>query len=221
MWTHLVGPQLNPVLSKLNVKTAADTCFGTFRLPAASKLTEYVRRQFLQWLSRIGQRCMQQSQQSTMRKGTHWGELGRDVCSNHSRARCGRGTHWMKNVVGSAEPCCSCGSAWSGGFGRGSWRRLAWFRILGLLASKAGRVGADLRLRWRRLLCCGAGRAVAQWGGAAGRPGRRPGVAIPGQMLMSLGAMESAHEPVVLGLARIVQEQQATGLAGMDQHKYA
>ena len=24
MWTHVVGPQLNPVLSKLNVKTAAD-----------------------------------------------------------------------------------------------------------------------------------------------------------------------------------------------------
>ena len=24
MWTNVVGPQLNPVLSKLNVKTAAD-----------------------------------------------------------------------------------------------------------------------------------------------------------------------------------------------------
>ena len=24
MWTYVVGPQLNPVLSKLNVKTAAD-----------------------------------------------------------------------------------------------------------------------------------------------------------------------------------------------------
>ena len=65
---------------------------------------------------------------------------------------------------------------------------------------------------------------VALWGGAAGQPGRRPGEAIPGHMHMSLGAvetLESAHEPVVLGLARIVQEQPATGLAGMDKHKYA
>ena len=69
--------------------------------------------------------------------------------------------------------------------------------------------------------CGGAGRAVARWGGAAGRPGRRPVVAIPGQLLMSLRAMKSAQEPVAVGLARIVQEQLATGLAGMDQHKYA
>ena len=38
---------------------------------------------------------------------------------------------------------------------------------------------------------------------------------------MSLRAMKSAHKPVVVGLARIVKEQPATGLAGMDQHKYA
>ena len=62
---------------------------------------------------------------------------------------------------------------------------------------------------------------MARRGGAAGRPGRRPGVAIPGQMRMSLRAMKSAQEPVAVGLARIVQEQPATGLAGMDPHKYA
>ena len=54
-----------------------------------------------------------------------------------------------------------------------------------------------------------------------GRPGQRPGVAIPGQMCMSLQAMKSAHELVVVGLARMVQEQPAAWLAGMDQHKYA
>ena len=38
---------------------------------------------------------------------------------------------------------------------------------------------------------------------------------------MSLRAMKSAHEPVVVGLARMVQEQPVTGLAGMDPQKYA
>ena len=37
------------------------------------------------------------------------------------------------------------------------------------------------------------------------------GVAIPGQMRVSLQAMKSAHKPVVIGLARMVQEQPATG----------
>ena len=49
-----------------------------------------------------------------------------------------------------------------------------------------------------------------------GRAGRRPGVAIPGRIRMSLRAMKSAHEPVVVGLAGIVQERPGTGLAGMD-----
>ena len=67
----------------------------------------------------------------------------------------------------------------------------------------------------------GRGRVVARWGGAAGRSGLRPWVAIPGQMRMSLRAMKSAQEPVAVGVARIVQEQKATRLAGMDPHKYA
>ena len=50
----------------------------------------------------------------------------------------------------------------------------------------------------------------------AGLPGRRPGVAIPWQISMTLQAMKSIHDPVVVGLARIVHEQPATGLAGMD-----
>ena len=50
--------------------------------------------------------------------------------------------------------------------------------------------------------------AVAGWGKLlpAGRPGRCPRVSILGQMLMSLQAMKSAHDPVVVGLARMVQE---------------
>ena len=70
----------------------------------------------------------------------------------------------------------------------------------------------------------GAGEAAAaaegrggRWLGGAGRPGRRPGVAIPGRMRMSLRAMKSAQ----VGLPRIVQEQPATGLARIDPHKYA
>ena len=46
------------------------------------------------------------------------------------------------------------------------------------------------------LLRCGAG----WWGGAAGRPGRRPGVATPGQIRMSLRAMKSAQEPNAVGM---------------------
>ena len=49
----------------------------------------------------------------------------------------------------------------------------------------------------------------------AGR-GRRPEVAIPGRIRMSLLIMKSAHEPVVAVLAGMVQEQPATRLAGMD-----
>ena len=37
-----------------------------------------------------------------------------------------------------------------------------------------------------------------------------------GRIRMSLRAIKSAHEPVVVGLAGMVQEQPATGLAGMD-----
>ena len=47
------------------------------------------------------------------------------------------------------------------------------------------------------------------------RPGRRPGVAKPGRIRMSLRAMKSVHEPVVVGLAGMVQEQPATRLAGI------
>ena len=47
-------------------------------------------------------------------------------------------------------------------------------------------------------------------------PGRRLGVAIPGQIRMSLRTMKNAHEPVVVGLAGMVQEQLATRLAGTD-----
>ena len=49
-----------------------------------------------------------------------------------------------------------------------------------------------------------------------GRAGRRPGVAVPGRIRMSLRAMKSAHEPVDVGLAGMVQERPGTGLAGMD-----
>ena len=68
-----------------------------------------------------------------------------------------------------------------------------------------------------------AGRGRRRGGGrrAAGRPGRRSAVAIPERIRMSLRAMKSAHEPVVVGLARMVQEQPVTGLAGMDPQKYA
>ena len=38
---------------------------------------------------------------------------------------------------------------------------------------------------------------------------------------MSLRAMKSAQEPNAVGLARIVQELPATGLAGMGPNKYA
>ena len=62
-----------------------------------------------------------------------------------------------------------------------------------------------------------------------GRGGGQAKAAPPGRhtranaqsLRMSLRAMKSAHEPVVVGLARIVQEQPATSLAGIDQHKYA
>ena len=51
---------------------------------------------------------------------------------------------------------------------------------------------------------------------AGDRPGRRPGVAKPGRIRMSLRAIKRVHEPVVLELAGMVQEQPATRLAGMD-----
>ena len=51
---------------------------------------------------------------------------------------------------------------------------------------------------------------------AAGRAGQRPGVAVPGRIRTNLLAMKSAHEPVVVGLAGMVQERPGTGLAGMD-----
>ena len=41
----------------------------------------------------------------------------------------------------------------------------------------------------------------------AGRPGRHPWVAVPGRIRMSLPAMKSAHEPVVVGLVGMVQER--------------
>ena len=51
-----------------------------------------------------------------------------------------------------------------------------------------------------------------------GQSGQRPGVAIPGQISMSLPvqSIKSAHalQPAVVGLAG---EQPATGLAGLDQ----
>ena len=53
-------------------------------------------------------------------------------------------------------------------------------------------------------------------GGPVGRAGRRSGVAVPGCIRMSLRAMKSAHEPVVVGLSGMVQERPGTGLAGMD-----
>ena len=61
-----------------------------------------------------------------------------------------------------------------------------------------------------------AGRAVLRAGQGSGRPARRPRVAKPGRIRMSLRAMKSVHEPVVVGLAGMVQEQPATRLAGMD-----
>ena len=48
-------------------------------------------------------------------------------------------------------------------------------------------------------------------------PGGTQGVAIPRRIFMSLRAIKSAHEPVVVGLAGMVQEQPAIGPAGMDQ----
>ena len=57
-----------------------------------------------------------------------------------------------------------------------------------------------------------AGRTAAR----LGRAGRRPGVAVPGRIRMSLRAMKHAHELVVVGLAGMVQERPGTGLAGMD-----
>ena len=51
---------------------------------------------------------------------------------------------------------------------------------------------------------------------AAGRAGQRPGVAVPGRIRTNLLAMKSAHEPVVVGLAGMVEERPGTGLAGMD-----
>ena len=63
--------------------------------------------------------------------------------------------------------------------------------------------------------------AAAEAEGAAAaarrrRAGRRPGVAIPGRIRMTLQAMKSVHKPVVVGLAGMVQEQPATRPAGMD-----
>ena len=43
-----------------------------------------------------------------------------------------------------------------------------------------------------------------------------PGSPKPWRIRMSLRAMKSVHEPVVVGLAGMVQEQPATRLAGMD-----
>ena len=51
---------------------------------------------------------------------------------------------------------------------------------------------------------------------AAGRAGQRPGVAVPGRIRTNLLAMKSAHEPVVVGLAGMVEERPGTGLAGLD-----
>ena len=64
-----------------------------------------------------------------------------------------------------------------------------------------------------------AERAGLRAGPGGDRPGRRPGVAKPGRIRMSLRAMKSVHEPVVVGLAGMVQEQPATQLAGMDLAK--
>ena len=61
-----------------------------------------------------------------------------------------------------------------------------------------------------------AERAGLRAGPGGDRPGRRPGVAKPGRIRMSLRAMKSVHEPVVVGLAGMVQEQPATRLAVMD-----
>ena len=62
------------------------------------------------------------------------------------------------------------------------------------------------------------GQAWPPWWLPAGLPWLRPWVAITWQIRMSLLAMKSAHEHVVVGLAGIVQEQPAKGLrlAGMD-----
>ena len=64
---------------------------------------------------------------------------------------------------------------------------------------------------------CGACRAAARSGGPVERSGRRSGVAIPGRIRKRLRATKSAHEPVIVELAGMVQEQPATGLAGMEQ----
>ena len=63
----------------------------------------------------------------------------------------------------------------------------------------------------------GAAAAAGRAGRRAGGPARAaPGVAVPGRIRMSLRAMKSSHEPVVVGLAGMVQERPGTGLAGMD-----
>ena len=79
-----------------------------------------------------------------------------------------------------------------------------------------GRVGKGLLLLWRHSGGCslaGTEGAAAAWPGPIGPS---PGVAIPWQICISLQAIKSEHKPVVLGLARMVQEQPWTVFAGMD-----
>ena len=100
------------------------------------------------------------------------------------------------------------------------FHKLSWFsKVLQEFASGAREMWQwrGWRGRWRLLGVPGWGQAQAGTGPGGDRPGRRPGVAKPGQISMSLLAMKSIHEPVVVGLAGMVQEQPATRLAGMDQ----
>ena len=76
-----------------------------------------------------------------------------------------------------------------------------------LLLCPAAGAREMLRRRQRGRRRCGSCLPAARWGGPVGRSGRRPGFAIPARTRMSLPAITSAHEPVVVGLAGMVQEQ--------------
>ena len=171
---------------------------------------------FLQWLRKIGQWCMQQSQQSTMRKehASSWlldGKSGWLI-----RTRLLRWERRLRQRRLEEQP--------QAGLVHNSWT---------IRLSRPGRGGSGRA-------CCGGGgrgggaggggcvcwafRAAALWGrpGGAGGPvraaprGRHTRANIPGRICISLRAMKSAHEIVVAGLAGMVDEQPATGLAGMD-----
>ena len=72
-------------------------------------------------------------------------------------------------------------------------------------AAADGLEGAQGRRRLRGVQGCGPAQVGAGQGSAK-----------PWWTRMSLRAMKSVHEPVVVGLAGMVQEQPATRLAGMD-----